>query len=1131
MKCPKCQKENAETRKFCRDCGAKLLYVCPKCGSENLPDDKFCGGCGKDLRDYKVVSPLDYSEPQSYTPKYLADKILTARRTIEGERKIVSVLFADVANYTSLSEKLDAEEVQKIMDGCLRILIDEIYKYEGTIDKFTGDGLMALFGAPVAHEDHVQRSCYAALAMQRSIEAYGEKIKNQFDMEFKMRMGLHTGPVIVGSIGNDLRMDYTAIGDTINLASRMQTTARPSTILVTSEIYRNAREFFKFSPLGKVKVKGKEIELDAYQLLEAGEIKTRFEAAVVRGLTRFVGRQKELSALKDAFEMTRSGFGQVVGITGEAGVGKSRVALEFIRALPEEEFAYSKTRCSHYGSPTAYLPILDILKSYFVVSEGEREYAVKKKVANKISQLDERLRHILAPLHDLLSLEVEDEEYLKLEPVQKRERIFEAVRDLILRESQNKPLVIAIDDLQWIDKTSEDLLNYLIGWLGNTRVLLILIYRLGHSHPWGTKSYYTRIHVDNLSAKSSTELLQSILHDAEIIPELNELIISRAEGNPLFIEEFTRTLMETGYVQKRGHQYVLSAKTSAIQVPDTIQGIIAARIDRLGENLKLTMQLASVIGRDFTYRILNNVTGAQKELKSYLINLQELEFIHEKSLFPELEYVFKHTITQEVSYNSLLLKKRKEIHEKVGVAIEEIYSDKLEEFYEKLAYHHSQSDNWEKAYQYYRLSGDKLSERYFNWEAFRCYREAIKSLKMLPATDENRRRLIENSLLIEGPMIVLGYPQDSLEILLEAEKLSMEQGDKRSLAVFQGRIRLCHTFKGDPKQGLRYAEQCFITAESIKDVNLAASTAFDLAAAYTIAGDHFKIVELAPKALALLESGGGETIGTGARVNVNVCSSISAFYGYSMANLGHFEEGKALCEKGLRYALEIDNFYNIALGEIMYGSLFIVKGDGKNAIDHLQIAIKYGEECQIVPLLGLSWMRLGQGYYFLGDLEKTVHHIKEAIKIQNEAGIPMALSGHYYWIGMVALDSGDANNALSNVEEALKLSQINKEKHLEGSAMILLGRILGKLQSPKGSKAEANILQGIEILEELKLRPFYSQGYLYLGELHADMGHKERALETLEKANQMFQEMGMDYWLHRTQSLLKRTQESTKGQG
>jgi class 3 adenylate cyclase/tetratricopeptide (TPR) repeat protein len=707
MQCANCQTENPENKKFCRKCGSKLSLTCPQCGSEVLSDDLFCGDCGHSLKEPKEASPIDYSEPQSYTPKFLADKILTTRSSIEGERKLVTVLFADVANYTSLAEKLDPEEVHQIMDGCFKILMDEIHRYEGTINQFTGDGVMALFGAPVAHEDHAQRACYAALSMQKAVGDYGIQVKSDSGSEFKMRIGLNSGPVIVGSIGDDLRMDYTAVGDTTNLASRMESMARPASISVSNHTHKMARDFFEFESLGKVDVKGKKEPVEAHELLKASGVETRIEAAQAKGLTTFVGREREMDALKEALDKAGAGFGQVVGIVGEAGVGKSRLKLELKRTLSKKAYTYIEGRCLHYGDSMAYLPILDIIRSYLGIKEGDREYLIKKKMEEKILQLDEELQGVLPPLNDLLSLKVEDEEYLRLEPKQKKEKAFDAIRELLVRESQIKPLVVAIDDLHWIDSTSEEFLTYLIKGLANTNILLILLYRSEYVHTWGSKSYYNQVGVDQLSNDAISAIVQSVLGGGEIVPELRELILSRTGGNPLFVEEFTQGLLENGAIKKRDDRYVLSREVSNIQVPDTVQGIIAARLDRLEDNLKRTLQVASVIGRDFAFLILKTISGMREELKPYLLDLQELEFIYEKRLFPDLEYVFKNTLTQEVAYNSLLQKRKKEIHEKIGKAIEEIYAERLEEFYEILAYHATAAGQKESAIDYLILASEK----------------------------------------------------------------------------------------------------------------------------------------------------------------------------------------------------------------------------------------------------------------------------------------------------------------------------------------------------------------------------------------------------------------------------------------
>jgi class 3 adenylate cyclase len=626
MKCPSCQSNNPQSAKFCVKCGNKFESICPKCGISNSSEFKFCYECGADLKS---------------TPKFLADKILTTRSSVEGERKLVTVLFADVANYTSIAEKLDPEEVHQIMDGCFKILMDEIHKFEGTINQFTGDGVMALFGAPVAHEDHAQRACHAALSIHKDLEDYEEKIKKDFGVNFKLRIGLNSGPVIVGSIGDDLRMDYTAVGDTSNLASRIENMARPGTSLVSSHSHKLARDFFEFKSLGKVEIKGKKEPQEIFELIKTGEVDTRIAASEAKGLTRFVGRKNSMAAVMEAYEKAQSGSGQIVGVVGDAGVGKSRLLLEFRNRLLKGAFTYLEGRCLQYSSTIAYLPIFDILRSYFEIKEDDREPLIKKNMKEKILRLDEKLQGVLSPFHELLSLKVEDNTYQKLDPMQKREKTFEAIRDLLVRESQNRPIILVVEDLHWIDKTSEEFLSYLIEWLANTHILLILLYRPEYTHPWGSKSYYNRIGLDQLTAKSSARLIQAILEGGQAVPELSELILNRAAGNPLFMEEFTHALLENGSIQRKDRKYLLVKEVSEIQVPDTIQGIIAARMDRLEDDLKKTMQVASVVGRDFAFRILQTITGMREELKSYLLNLQGLEFIYEKRLFPELEYVFK----------------------------------------------------------------------------------------------------------------------------------------------------------------------------------------------------------------------------------------------------------------------------------------------------------------------------------------------------------------------------------------------------------------------------------------------------------------------------------------------------------
>ena len=740
----------------------------------------------------------------------------------------------------------------------------------------------------------------------------------------------------------------------------------------------------------------------------------------------------------------------------------------------------------------------------------------EKKMKENIFQLDEKLKTVLPPFQELFSLKVEEEAYLKLQPKQKREKIFEAIRDLFIRKSQNKRLVLVFEDLHWIDKTSEEFLDYFIGWLANTPILLTLLYRPEYTHHWGSKSYYSNLRVDQLSIPTSAELVQSILREGEVVPELSNLILAKAAGNPLFMEELTHSLLENGSIQKKDHQYFLSKRPSDIQVPDTIQGIIAARIDRLDESLKKIMHVASVIGREFAFRILQTIMEMKEELKSHLLNLQGLEFIYEKRLFPELEYIFKHALTQEVAYNSLLLKRRKEIHEKIGKAIEEIYPDRLEEFYEMLAYHYSKSDNLDKACQYLKLSGNKATRSYSNVEAFHFYKDVIDILRQKPETKQNKKEQLEVILSMAVPTRLSGYPEDSLKFLEEGERLCKELGDEKSLAAISNLIGLFHSFTGDVTLGRKYQEDSFV-AEETQDIEKMAPVGYGLCYSYFWEGEYRKVVNVAPTVINSLEKTQREHDFFGSPVNIY--SALESLYGCSMGGLGEFDEGERLCEKGLSFAHKINHLVSIGSAEIWFGTLFIFKGDGKNAVKHFRSSIEFFEKSQGAIYLPIAWSLLGFGYYFLGELETALKFIEKGLKMQMDLGFP--LPAIHFYSSFVLSDLGNLNEAKVHAEKALNLAQTGNQKFFEGVSWIQLGSTVGKMERSQFHKAEECILKGMKILDELKIKPNYTHGYFSLGGLYADTGRKEKALENLTKAEAMYQEMGMDYWLVRTKKLLE----------
>ena len=1119
MKCPKCQTENPTIGNFCHGCGAKLLLVCTECNAENSPGDRFCGECGKQLDSPQTSSPIDYSRPQTYTPKFLADKILTSRSSIEGERKLVTVLFADVANYTSVAEKLDPEEVHQIMDGCFRILMNEIHGYDGTINQFTGDGVMALFGAPLAHEDHAQRACYAALSFQKALADYGERVKKQYGMNFQIRVGLNSGPVVVGSIGDDLRMDYTAIGDTTNLASRMQTMAKPGGVLVSAQTYKLCKDYFEFKPLGKLQVKGKQEPQEAFELIQTGIVKTRFGASVAKGLTPFAGRKTSMAALMGPYEEVKAGSGQVVGIMGEPGVGKSRLLLEFRNLLPKDEYGYLEGRCLQYGSSTAYLPMLDLLRGYFDIKAGEPEPSVKKKIAGKAILFDEQSRETLIPIQDLLSLQVEDNAYLQLEPKQKKEKIFEALRGWLIKESEHKSLIIAIEDLHWIDKTTEEFFGHMVGWVPNAKILLLLLYRPEYVPPWANQSNYHRIALNQLNPQTSSELVKAILKEGEPSPEILDLILGKAEGNPLFMEELTGSLLENGTIQKKNHQYVLSGKASEIVVPDTIQGIIAARMDRLEENLKRIMQAASVIGREFAFRILQAILKMREELKSHLLTLQRLELIYEKRLYPELEYIFKHALIQEVAYGSLFLKRRKEIHEDIGKAIEELYQDRLEEFYEMLAYHYSRSDNLDKAFHYLKLSGNKSNRNNSLWEAYRFYAEALGVLRQIPESEQRKKEQIETIFLMTVPMRLLGYPEDSIDFLKEGEMLCKELGDKRSIANLYSFMNLYYSVKGDLALSRKYLEDAFVEGDKIQDIEIMAPCGYGLCFSYLIEGDFIKVNNIAPKVIALLEKTHRENEFFGMHGNPH--SMLHVFNGCALSFWGEFEQGEQLCEKGIASAHRTNHPYSIGLAYYNYGNLYLFKGDGEKVIKIFQSAIEYQEKSHSVIFLATAWGFQGAGYYLIGEYDTAIKLLEKGIKMQTDMKLPFLIAFMQAFLSMVHFDLGDFNQANAHAELAVKLAQTNREKWIEGFSCLQLGRVIGRMEGSQLQKAEECIFTGMKILENMKIKPSLSMGFLFLGELYAHAGLKEKSMNNLKQAEGLYQEMGMTYWLGRTKKVLE----------
>jgi len=711
---------------------------CPKCQHDNRSEAKFCDQCAFPLQVRGKKPLIECSRPHSYTPKFLADKILTTRIAMEGERKRVTVLFADVANYTAMAEKLDPEQVHQVMDGCFKILMDEIHRFEGTINQFTGDGVMALFGAPLALENHAQSACRAALSIQTGLKKYSEELKNKNGFEFKMRIGLNSGPVIVGAIGDDLRMDYTAIGDTTNLAARMESLAKPGSILISPHTYKRVEKQFEFNDLGKFDIKGKENALEAYELIKEKIDRPRLglERQI---LSEMVGRDKELNKLELQINKAINGEGSVVNIIGEAGIGKSRLIAELKNREVLKRLSFFEGRAVSVGRNLSFHPIISLLKDWARIREEDDAAAVFYKLENAIRAIcHEDANEILPFIATLMGMKLAGRHAERVKGIEGEaleKLIFKNVRELLIRSSEKTPLVILVEDLHWADASSIELLESLFKLSEIRRIVFINVFRPNHPETGDRivaslnempSVYCVTIRLEPLTAQLSEMLINNMLNIKGLSHTIIDQIIERSGGNPFFIEEVVRSFIDEGAVVKSSGEFRATEKIERMVIPHTIHDVLMARIDRLDEDTRELLKTASVIGRSFFYRILTEVAQTIEDLDSRLAYLKDVELIRERRRMEELEFLFKHALAQEAAYESILHQKRKDLHLQVAQSIERVFTNRLHEFYGMLSLHYIKGENYEKAEEYLIKAGEEALRTSASSEALNYYQEGLK---------------------------------------------------------------------------------------------------------------------------------------------------------------------------------------------------------------------------------------------------------------------------------------------------------------------------------------------------------------------------------------------------------------------
>jgi class 3 adenylate cyclase/tetratricopeptide (TPR) repeat protein len=1100
VNCPSCGHENPDHAKFCMQCAAPLARRCTQCGSELASGARFCVECAAPVA---AAAASPERDPRSYTPNHLVEKILTTRSALEGERKQVTVLFADVKGSMELAKQVDAEEWHRILDRFFQILADGVHRFEGTINQYTGDGIMALFGAPIAHEDHAQRACYAALHLRDELRRYADELRLSRGLNFSVRMGLNSGEVVVGKIGDDLRMDYTAQGYTVGLAARMQQIAAADHAYLTGQTARVVEGFFQLRDLGPTQVPGIERPVDVHELEGTGPLRTRFEVSRKRGLSRFVGRAGEMAVLEAALEHTIAGQGQAVGVVGEAGVGKSRLCYEFTEHCRARGIVVREVHGVSHGKKIPFLPVLEFLRSYFGIAEQDGEETARDKIAGRVVRLDSELSEALPLLFDFLGVPDPAHPASPMDSEIRERQLLGVIRRLVYARSQRESAVFCFEDLHWLDAGSETLLEQLVESVPDTRTLLVVNFRPGYQAAWMGKSYYQQLPLRLLGAEDVAELLVDLLGTHSSLADLGERIGNATEGNPFFVEEMVQALVETGNLEGTRRAYRLVQPIEGLRLPATVQAVLAARIDRLAEREKQVLGTASVIGRRFSEPLLRRVVDLpESELAAALRSLVAGEFLYEEALYPEAEYLFKHALTQEVAYGSQLAERRKRIHAAVAGAVEELHPHKLDELSALLAHHWEEAGETLEAARWHRRAAawaglSHVAEALRHWRRVRDLLDGIPECpETLALGLEARCRIL--SLGVRSGMLT----EDASRLFAEGENLVARGEDPR------GRIQLLQTYgvyrsyEGRVQDGVEALREAKRLADELQDAELRAVVGGSL---------HFGLFFTGPfsEALATIEeilelTTEDPSLGRVA-IGMDPQPLWLAFRGIYLGALGQCPDGARELERALAQAHPRGDIAALTSIETLRALLGVWMGDGPLALAHARRALELAERTGAANVIGASYFALGSSCI----LEERWADALEALERATERGVgynrltagpDLALA----WLGL-----GNERKARSEAEKAVSSATRSGAKAFALYAEIALARVLRRTKGrPARAEIENALSRAHALMEDSGFRIREPHICIERAELLGVLGDEPGRLRELREAHRLFTEMG-----------------------
>ncbi|HSE85047.1 MAG TPA: adenylate/guanylate cyclase domain-containing protein [Candidatus Binatia bacterium] len=1130
MLCPQCQCENLPDSIFCDQCGTRVETVCSHCGEPNRREARFCRICGQIINQTATIAPArvpGVPSPDSYVPRHLAEKILESRQSLEGERKEVTVLFADIRGSTRLLEGLDPEDAQKLIDPVLRVMMDAVHRYEGTVNQVLGDGIMALFGAPLAHEDHAVRACYAALAMQEEMRRYRANRGQSDELGLQISIGLNSGEVVVRSISNDLNVDYSALGHTTHLAARMQELAGAGAILMTAATLREVEGFVEVKSLGTVQAKGVSRPLDAYELVGATSARTRLHAAAPRGLTPFVGRKTEIETFQKVIEKSAAGHGQIFSMVGEPGMGKSRLVYESIHSHVPPDWLVLEAPSVSYGKATPYFPVIELLRRYCEISGGEEVGSIREKIADHVLRLDEMLKDAIPPILALLGALPDHEEdglashesndrrqdvgdaikkFNEMEPQQRRRQTFESLKRLMIRESQKQPLLMVFEDLHWIDNETQAFLDKLVESLPMARILLLVNYRPGYSHNWADKAYYTQLRIDPLQSASAEQLLQHLLGSNKELAPLKESLTQRTEGNPFFAEQSVRSLVETGTLIGEKGNYRPGLALDSIRIPRSVQSVVADRIDRLSTAQKHLLQTAAVIGVVVPFKLLRSVAELpDDELYAYLAKLQSAEFICETSLFPEVEYSFKHALTTEVAYGALLHERRTFLHARIVRALEEMTENISHDHLEKLAHHAFYGEIWDKAVSYSKDAGSKAMGRSAYRGAVIYFDRALASLEHLPKSRPFTEQAIDLRLDLRNALFPLEELDRLVENLRAAESLSETLGDQRRLGRISSYMVHYYTLMGDREKATEASRRGLSLAQALDDFALQIQLNYYLGRAYYYTGEYEQAIDCHKRNIESLHSAGVREY-----FDMECPPSIlcRVFLVMCFAETGEFGAAIEYGTDAIRIAHEIDHSFGSVYADFGMGLAYLRKGDVGAAVVVLERGL---ERCRIADIpvqFPLVASPLGLAYVLSGRVAEGTALLEQAVgqtASKRSSGQGFRLS----WLSEAYLRAGRIEEAASHAELALEFSRNHQERGREAWILRQLGKIHARRNPSDVDRIEFYYRQALKQATELKMRPLIAHCHLSLGALYVQIDRSDKAQKELSTAIDLYRLMEM----------------------